>query len=234
MTIIQARLVCPLAPRGLPHLPKPPPHPLQGPPRRSGEGTLARLPGELTPSSSSVPRARVSGVVPSESGWPVGRSDSGHARIPGAGDPGRGGRKAGRGLQEAPSPAHPPPTGWGEAWSSLTPRCSSARRARPSLGRTEPPRSPETVRRGSDPGLRARLSRNGSYRRARARGPAAVPALAPDRAGGAGAQPGDALRSWAAWPSEGPPCPVLTSEVFFFLPLPWSHLSAVTGHRKEK
>ena len=109
VTIIQTRLVCPLEPRGLPHLPsKTPSHPLQGPPRRSGEGTLVRLPGELTPSSSSVPRARVSGVVPGESGWPVGRSDSGHARIPGAGDPGRGGGKAGGGLQAAPSPVHPP------------------------------------------------------------------------------------------------------------------------------
>lgn len=35
-------------------------------------------------------------------------------------------------------------------------------------------------------------------------------------------------------PRRGPPRPALTSEVFFFLPLPQSHLSAVTARRKEK
>lgn len=35
-------------------------------------------------------------------------------------------------------------------------------------------------------------------------------------------------------PRRGQSRPALTSEVFFFLPLPQSHLSAVTGRRKEK
>lgn len=68
---------------------------------------MARLPGELTPGSSSIPRARVSGVVAGESEWPVGRSDSGHARIPGAGDPGGVGRKMSGGTPGGTQPGPP-------------------------------------------------------------------------------------------------------------------------------
>lgn len=213
MTIIQACLVCPLAPRELPHLPsKTPSPPTQGSPRRSGGGPWracrrvdTRL--KLNPKGQGVRRGRRrERVARGKIGFRA-RADSRPETR--AGEE----RKAGGGAGSTQSgPLTPYPVGR----SLVIPDTPLFQRppgpAEPRSHRAS--RSQETVRRGSDPGLRARLSRNGSYRRARDRGRAALPALATDRAGGVGAQPGDALRSWAAWP-EGPPCPVATSEVFF-------------------
>lgn len=46
--------------------------------------------------------------------------------------------------------------------------------------------------------------------------------------------PGELGAPGPSGPRRGQSRPALTSEVFFFLPLPQSHLSAVTGRRKEK
>lgn len=62
---------------------------------------------------------------------------------------------------------------------------------------------------------------------------AALPAF-PRATPGAEAPPERTWFSRALGPRRGPPRPALTSVVFFFLPPPRSHLSAVTARRKEK
>ena len=147
---------------------------------------------------------------------------------------GPGRKKGGQGLQQRRHPVQPTYPIRRSLVIRDTPLCQRPQaRAEPLLPPClQAPRG--TLGCGSDPGVRAWLSRAAPSAAPRARRPARRPPFTRTA-------PGVLERSRAHFallglrgPRRDSPRPALTSEVFFFLPLPLSHLSAVTGHRKEK
>lgn len=241
----QAGLVRPLAPAQGYHtfFLSPPPYPAPGSPK----GMVRKL-RSARPMSPRRDRLRGQGVrqgrkwSPGERGAPAAPLGA-HGKVgfrarterktrPGEKDPSRGFRY----RQHPVQPTHPHPVR-----RSSTNRCSP-RRQHPQAGdRASTAAAPQSSPRNDGVwvrGLRAGLSPCAAAPHAASR--AGCPALRPPfprlpwPCRGCLSAAGRASCSWAEGPRRDPPRPALTSEVFFFLPLPQCHLSAVTGRRKEK